>query len=79
MRAEIDFSKESKDFCAFDSWNLRIFIFDNEDNLIEIRPFNDFELDKVKEMEIPILWKIDTGSCEIPVDDLIFFARMKVK
>ncbi|HDH44849.1 MAG TPA: hypothetical protein ENG66_05600 [Thermococcus sp.] len=72
-RAIIDFTEDAKKFCTFDPWNLKIFIYDEQGNLDEVMDFNQFNLKKVREMEIPVVWKLDTTSCKIPRRTLLLY------
>ena len=78
MYAVVDFSEESKRYCTFDTHNLRIFIFDDNNNLIEVLQYNKYNLNRVKEMKIPIVYKTDTSSCRISLDKSILLGRIKV-
>jgi len=81
MRAIIDFSEVAKEHCAFDRNNLRIFITDDNGNLLETRPYNTYEYERVLEMKIPVIERMDTSSCRISVDPsrVILLSRLKVK
>ncbi len=79
MIAVIDFTKDAKEFCALDRNNLRIFITDDNGNEIETRPYNTYEYERIKNMNIPIVEKMDTSSCRIPLKDPMFFGRLQIK
>ncbi|MHA1667586.1 MAG: hypothetical protein ACTSUR_02915 [Candidatus Heimdallarchaeaceae archaeon] len=78
MYAVVDFTKTAKEYCTFDIWNLKIFIFDDDGNLIEERPFNDAEINELIEQKIPIVYYLDTSSCKIP-DEYLLLATLRVK
>ncbi len=75
--AVIDFTEDAKEACAFDSWNLRIFIYEGN-QLIESMEFNQANHEKVKSMEMPIYMKTDTSRCNIP-SDMILFGRLRIR
>lgn len=81
MKAVIDFTEVAKEHCAFDRNNLRIFITDNEGNLIETRPYNSYEYERVTGMNIPIVERMDTSSCRISLEPsrVILLSRLRVK
>lgn len=76
--AIIDFTEKAKRYCTFDIWNIKIFIFSDDGYLIEERPYNDVELERLREERIPFEFKLDTSSCNVP-DDYLFLARLKVE
>ena len=76
--AIIDFTKTAKKYCTFDIWNIKIYIYSDDGFLIEDRPYNDAELEELRENKIPFVFKLDTSSCNVP-DDYLFLARLKVE
>ena len=78
MHAVIDFTGEAKEVCAFTEINLRIFIFDDSKNLVSKLPYNEFNMNKVKGMDIPIVEKFDQSSCE-PTREPLLLSRLRVR
>ena len=81
MYAVIDFTDEAKEMCTFDINNLRIFLYDENNNLIEVRDYNRHEIRKITEMKIPIIERMDTSSCRVPLDPkrMLLLSRLRVK
>ena len=78
MYAVIDFSEEAKRFCVFSTVTLKIFIYDDDDRLLEVMDYNTFNLEKIEKMNIPIIEKYDTESCEKIPKKLIILGRLPV-
>ena len=68
MYAIIDFTESAKKYCAFDKWNLKIFIYDDDGTLLEKMEFCDYNVKQLKEMKIPVIFKPDVKGCELPKD-----------
>lgn len=75
----IDFTDEAKKYCTFDNHNLRIRIIDRNGNLENEMEFNSYNFKKLKEMEIPILHKMDTGKCFKMPRRRMFLARVRMR
>lgn len=58
MIAIIDLSKRAKKMNVFDEWNLRIYIYTDDGRLVDEMLFNSWNLNKIKKMKIPIVWKV---------------------
>ena len=61
--AVIDFSDEAKRFCCFDETTLKIFLKDEKGNIIDILPYNSYNIEKLEKEEVPIINRMDTSSC----------------
>lgn len=61
--AIVDFIPEAKRYCCFDETTLRIFLKDEKGNIIEELPYNSYNIEKLKNEEIPIIFRMDTSSC----------------
>lgn len=81
MYAVIDFTDEAKEMCTFDFNNLRIFLYDDNNNLIEVRDYNRHEIKRIAEMKIPIIEKMDTSSCRISLEPkrMLLLSRLRVR
>jgi len=81
MYAVIDFTDEAKEMCTFDMNNLRIFLYDRNNNLIEVRDYNKYEIERIVDMKIPIIERMDTSSCMIKLDPkrMILLSRLRVR
>ena len=76
--AVVDFTQQAKEYCTFDTWNIKIYVYSDDGYLIEERPFNDAELEELREQKIPVVFKLDTSSCRIP-DEYLLLATLRVK
>jgi len=76
--AEIDFTDEAKKTCEFKKWNMKIFIKDDEGNILKDLDYNSYNLKRVKKMEIPLIWKLDVSSCSEFPEKMEFLSRLKV-
>ena len=66
--AIVDFTDEAKRYCTFDTWNLKIFIFDDDGTLLDEMDYCDYNVKALKEMNIPVLFKPDVSQCKVPKD-----------
>ncbi len=66
MYAIIDFTDDAKNYCTFDTWNLKIFIYDDDGTLINDMDYCDFNVKTLKEMNIPVIFKPDVRGCNVP-------------
>ena len=64
MIAVVDFTPEAKRYCCFDETTLKIYLKDEKGNIIDELDFNRFNIEKLKREEIPIIYRMDTSSCE---------------
>jgi len=76
MYAVIDFCEIAKERCVFADFLLRIYIYE-DDTLIEVLPYNSYNLEKVRKLLIPIVFKADYGEC-IPKEGDILLGRLRL-
>ena len=74
--AIVDFSDTAKEYCAFDQINIQIKLY-SQGQLIDVKWFSEKEINDLISRGIPVVYKLDTSSCQIP-ENRILFGRLKV-
>lgn len=72
----IDYSDEAKSYCTFDPWNLKIKLIDENGRVISEEFFSPGALKKYG--DLPKIWMLDTGRCNLRPNIFHFLARMKI-
>jgi hypothetical protein len=76
MYATIDFSKDAKELCLWKEICLKIFIKDEDGNIIEELPYNSYNMEKVKELMIPIIENPDIPECRKFPEKMLLLGRI---
>lgn len=70
--AVVDYSEEAKKYCCFNDATLKIFLKNEKGFIVGVMDYNEFNIERLKKREIPIIYREDTSSCrKIPKKMLI--------